>query len=372
MITKRILDFDCQLSRLFFIHLDNYDDRNFADGLYDYIFCHREGIQDNFLEIKKYAHTKTKIIVDISIESGNIESFLDYFKELTDSESYEFILIVDSDLSNYVKNVKINYKLIHSYSILFYAFTNIYSDSYTWIYPEKINLENGFMSFNGNLRDQRILLLLELLKNNISIDSCSFLFYTMDSNGIRSFNKNLFLERMGRFLHEKIITKSEYDLLKNLNLPKTYDVEFDNMSSFPHRIDSSYTRVVNFVTENTTGMVLGDVSKHDIVTFTEKTLKPFLATQIPLIYCTPNLNRELRKLGFDLFDDIIDYSFEYEVDHYKRLKLMVLELDKLIKMDLVDFRIKNFSRFYKNRMRVFELSNDGMDIIKKFILDEIY
>ena len=52
-MSKRILDFDYQLGRLFGELIYDYDNIESAKGLYDIKFLHREGLQDNFKEVKK-------------------------------------------------------------------------------------------------------------------------------------------------------------------------------------------------------------------------------------------------------------------------------------------------------------------------------
>ena len=68
-MSKRILDFDYQLFRLFGHHIFDYDQQvgeqqPRAHGVYDIIFSHREGIQDRFDELKTYTKPSTHLIVD--------------------------------------------------------------------------------------------------------------------------------------------------------------------------------------------------------------------------------------------------------------------------------------------------------------------
>lgn len=60
---------------------------------------------------------------------------------------------------------------------------------------------------------------------------------------------------------------------------------------------------------------------------------------------------ELRKMGLDLFDDIIDHSYDLIKDDGLRFKAICKELDRIEKIK-TEF-IKNYSsykdRFYKNR-----------------------
>ena len=61
-MSKRILDFDYQLGRLFGELIYDYDNIESANGLYDIIFLHREGLQDNFKDVKKYIQAMKKEI----------------------------------------------------------------------------------------------------------------------------------------------------------------------------------------------------------------------------------------------------------------------------------------------------------------------
>ena len=92
-MSKRILDFDYQLGRLFGELIYDYDNIESANGLYDVIFLHREGLQDNFKDVKKYTKSNSKIICDVTTESGNIDTYLDTLSEISSQESFDFHLL---------------------------------------------------------------------------------------------------------------------------------------------------------------------------------------------------------------------------------------------------------------------------------------
>jgi len=82
---KRVLDYNYQLSRIFERFFDeNYDNMDTKNGIYDIVVLHREGLQDNFDDVKNYINSETTIIVDITTESGNLQVFLDDLKLKTD------------------------------------------------------------------------------------------------------------------------------------------------------------------------------------------------------------------------------------------------------------------------------------------------
>lgn len=372
---KRILDINYQLSRVFgeFIPNDSYHTLDNCDGgLYDIIFFHREGIQHvDFSEYEKYTHSNTKIVVDISTESGNIQEFLDDFKNTTDKYNYQFYLFVDSDLTNYLSKVNVKYKVFQSYKLPFHAFLNQYTDSRMnadYIIPQ---YENGFMSLNNSCRLHRVLLFTEFVKRNLPFDDCSFLFSTGDSGGYK-FDKEIYEEQLLFLRDDNIISDELYQKTKLVNVPIIFDTDIaEERQYIPNEFNHYFKKVLNLVTENVAGLTHGDVSDYELITFTEKIIKPYLLRQIPLIYGLPQLNEVLRNLGFDLFDDLIDISFEKESDSVKRMRLIVDELERLSKLDLVKFREENKERFEHNYQNLFKLKESVHNDIKLFLYDEL-
>ena len=67
----------------------------------------------------------------------------------------------------------------------------------------------------------------------------------------------------------------------------------------------------------------------DRLFYTEKTDKCFYMEQIPLFLAKTGYVAELRRLGFDLFDDIIDHSYDNEIDPYIRINSLISECKRL-------------------------------------------
>ena len=94
--------------------------------------------------------------------------------------------------------------------------------------------------------------------------------------------------------------------------------------------------------------------------FTEKSMKPFAWGQIPLFNCVHDNIKYIRKLGFDLFDDIIDHSYNNISDPISRIDAMLNELKKICQWsidDCIKYKVKNMSRFIKNREIAKELDD---------------
>lgn len=371
----RILDINYQTPRLFGeffkkynLSVDNLDNVN---GKYDVVICHREGIQDvDFSHIEQYCHSDSKIICDITTESGNIQCFLDSFKKTTDNNYYDFYLIVDTDLSKYFNRVDVKYTTLQSYSLSFYAFLNEMGDNKMTLETKFSSYENSFMSLNNSCRNHRVLLLNELLKRNLDLTNCSFLMTTASDVGY-IFTEYLLKEAVQSLVHQKIITYKDSLKLLEYELPKQIDFDFKNLGYISNQINEKiYKSILNLVTENLFGISHGDITEDKIVTFTEKVMKPFQARQIPLFVGLPNLQETLRKLGFDLFDDLIDNSFEKETNHVLRMHMILDELERLLTLDLINYKKNNLERFESNYDLLNKLRDEGRELVEVFLLKE--
>lgn len=368
----RILDCDLQLCRTFglFISGNSYDTFENPSGTYDLIFTHREKIQDDFDSIKKYTKPSSKIITDISTESGNIDDFLIPYKKIVKSEPYQFYLVCDAPIPNkeqYGNNVKI----LDSHDLVFYAHLNSKSDNFH-ILQTNVDafVHDGFLSLNNSCRMHRVYLLTQLLDRNLPIDKCSFLFSTGTPVGWK-YNEDVFKSCLDILLETKIISNESYDRTLKYDLPKILDYDNRHPTFIHNDLGDLYNIILNLVTENLTGMANGDISDDKIFTFTEKTIKPFLAKQIPLFFALPGHLNVLRNLGFDLFDDLIDNSYDTEMNHVKRLDLILNELQRLMQVDLVEFKNKNKNRFDSNFKLLDTLTQRGENLIRIFLYEEI-
>jgi hypothetical protein len=374
MITKRILDFDYQLNRIFgkFIPEKTYDRPDNAKGIYDIIVCHREGFQGNFDQLLNYSNDYTKIVVDITTESGNLQMFLDDFVKKTNNHTNKFYLIIDSDISNFLKNINLNsnVKILQGFDLVFYSFLNETSDNRLDNDNKIFADSSGFISLNNSCRLHRIFLLSELIRLNISLDNCSFLFSTGGHLGSK-FNKDVYLESIDKLYVNNIINTNEVILLNSLELPKNLDYNLNEYSYINNQINELYKPILNLVTENVMGMTDGDESPFGLITFTEKIIKPFLAKQIPLFIALPGLQEVLRNLGFDLFDDLIVTSYEKESNPIYRIKSTVTELQRLLQIDLIQYKKNNQHRFDYNYNLLEILTKSGEEKVKSFLYEEI-
>lgn len=102
----------------------------------------------------------------------------------------------------------------------------------------------------------------------------------------------------------------------------------------------------------------------DDIHITEKSFKPFYFYQIPVFFSTHNHLKVLNeRYGFDMFDDLIDHSYDLEPNHRKRFSMAFNELIKLYnnKENVIEFYKNNKERFIDNKKKVINILNDKTD-----------
>lgn len=119
-----------------------------------------------------------------------------------------------------------------------------------------------------------------------------------------------------------------------------------------------YKSLVNIVHET-------NDNQHDRILLTEKTFKAFAWHQIPIFVATLGHADLVRELGFDMFDDIIDHSYDNCVDPNQHRMKVFSQLSNLVKMnptitDWQNLRKKLWPRIVKNHERLIELKPKKM------------
>ena len=80
--------------------------------------------------------------------------------------------------------------------------------------------------------------------------------------------------------------------------------------------------------------IVTETNVSNAVFITEKTWKPIAAGQLFFIVGCRNTIAHLRKLGVDMFDDLIDHSYDSESDWESRIDQMYISIDKLLENNL--------------------------------------
>jgi hypothetical protein len=109
--------------------------------------------------------------------------------------------------------------------------------------------------------------------------------------------------------------------------------------------------------------------EHD-VHITEKSFKPFYFFQLPLFLASYQHVKLMREeYDLDLFDDLIDHSYDNEIDDVKRFHMVVNEIKRLsiMKEEICEFYKNNVNRLINNHN--FVKNNNYEEVFKQYILN---
>lgn len=111
-------------------------------------------------------------------------------------------------------------------------------------------------------------------------------------------------------------------------------------------------------------IVVESSSQHEPNTWTskfitEKTFKCFAMGQIPIWWAVPGLVAEVRALGFDVFDDIVNHSYDGIESETPRMKQVLQQISRLQGLDLAKLRRDNYARLQSNWQHLAALVENG-------------
>lgn len=254
-------------------------------------------------------------------------------------------------LAEYKKKYKYDI-LIHSSNFLYFSFTKTLKMLESkWILEKKGKF---FMTRNRNPKSHRLVLIANLFLNNIIHDVNWSL---IPNEGVKSKNYEDFFNKEFIDENKKIFdyietTKKEDDFEKGngwINLDNgefIHQKDFHLIYQIPEHSPSFENSYFNIVTESTYK------SKFNNIHITEKSLRPFYFYQFPIFVATPHHIKFLKKdYNFDLFDDIIDHSYDNEINDKKRMEMVVSEIKRIHnnKEFFIEFYKNNRDRFEYNR-----------------------
>jgi hypothetical protein len=123
----------------------------------------------------------------------------------------------------------------------------------------------------------------------------------------------------------------------------------------PVTFENSY---VNIVTESSF------IDSESVVHITEKSFRPFYFYQLPIFVSSHNHVKYLKEIyGFDMFEDVINHSYDDVVDDRNRLFEIMKEIKRLDenKEKIKEFYKKNYDRFEKNKNIIFNILKNADD-----------
>jgi hypothetical protein len=161
------------------------------------------------------------------------------------------------------------------------------------------------------------------------------------------------------------------DEVKKLVYPQPFPMIVDRPMAdevFQHRIDHEkfYQAPLNLVVESSSQL---DPNTWTSIFITEKTFKALAWHQFPVWYAVPGLVNEVRKIGFDVFDDIFDgHAYDQTQDPWTRMTQVVQLVSNICKQDnLALFRKQHWNRLLHNAQLIKHIYDTALDKHKQAV-----
>jgi hypothetical protein len=349
-----------------------------VDEKFYFIINHNTSI-DNFIngddweiphDIEECVRNKNLNIIFISEWESyyGLEDTIKNLMRIIDSKNLKqeqfFIINNNSNLNDYKNTLNSNINFIK----LNYVLENI-SQSSTYNKFFNVDFVESkkflFLCHNRRPKNHRISLL-TLLNHYHLLDENIMDWSSTHTGEIKPFN----------YLHSfSLLGNSELsnDFKKMyLTLKKSYFEQHDDCTGDPNSFhewsEEKFTQYkqsyINITTESHYEMAETHI--------TEKTFKPFYFFQLPIILSSFNHIKHLRnEHDLYLFDDIIDHSYDNELNNTNRIYMVANEIKRLSKMedDIKKYYKSNKSKLEHNHNYVkdFHLKNKTINIFKNLI-----
>lgn len=165
------------------------------------------------------------------------------------------------------------------------------------------------------------------------------------------------------FFRSVDIKRSDYEVDEKWFKPNTCEINVEGLPSWmrvPEKELTFENSYVNIVTESSY------IDSDSIVHITEKSFRPFYHYQLPIFVASHHHIRHLKEIyGFDMFEDVIDHSYDDVVNHRDRIFKIVDEIKRLNtkKDEIKEFYRNNYERFEKNKIIIYNILKNTDDYL---------
>lgn len=322
-----------------------------------------------------------KLLFSSFHEGANVDKFILELIKLKNefglSKNQIILVTINYIAQNYNKEITVicktfllndlaeKYKIVFDNPIVEYGVGILYPKEYVDTPKDKF-----FLSYNKNAtRIHRLKFILWLVKNRLIDDTLYSLLIKNNKSdyGIFSFLSNIEFEELRGLW-------GYFDMLDELGknvLDWDYDININDSlySDVMYTTKSHYGRTVfNVVTETT--------CVNDSCSLTEKSFKPLANCHPFLIIGDRFVHAKLREFGFELYDDLIDYSFDMVYDSTERFNLVLKEIKRIYSLGedyILDWYKKNIDKIKKNQDTFFSYANQNMikEVIKEIKMKKV-
>jgi hypothetical protein len=207
----------------------------------------------------------------------------------------------------------------------------------------KMHDAQNFISLNRGNRNHRTYLVSALygrsleeygIINHLSWDSSKTLSSAMAYDCTRDFGYTTADDGFNKYtIVSQNTTLDSYDI---------YTKQNDNIINFKEKLENKYSNsIIEFVSETSFNELSFNI--------TEKTMHFIYGANFPIMISSPGTVDFLRNMGLDMFDDIIDHSYDSLTDPAARINAAIdLNLDTLTSSNLIKKWKKNKYRIDNN------------------------
>jgi len=214
------------------------------------------------------------------------------------------------------------------------------------ILDKNLDSTTNYISLNRNMRNHRAILVSLLYGmeiDNMGLVSCMFNNILKDTV---EYTQWQFTEEQQ---HIKDIVRRGSTLLTGATLPIDDSIQIyenndnDNVFNFKNKLTNYY--------QNTFVEIISETSYTEkCFLLTEKTLNSIYGCNFPILLCSQGAVKFLRDMGFDMFDDIIDHSYDSIENPIDRMYAAITDNKELLTNNVLvkELWIKNKHRFLNN------------------------
>jgi hypothetical protein len=228
-----------------------------------------------------------------------------------------------------------------------------------------------FLSQNRQPHEHRILLLTHLKNLNLLQDDITnwslLMTYDRHQSANRVYSTINSIQHMNKRYIDASDKKLVSDYVEIINTKKIdyYEENIDQLNLESYKLRENHSSIkshlesyINIVAETYFSYMPMNVH------ITEKSIKSFYYFQMPIFLSSYNHVKMLREeYDFYLFDDLIDHSYDNELDDVKRFKIVIDEIKRLSNMreEITSYYKKNIDKILHNHFFVKNHSNNKTD-----------
>jgi hypothetical protein len=176
-------------------------------------------------------------------------------------------------------------------------------------------------------------------------------------NNRSHYHRCVFIDEMAK---QDLIDKGVVTWVKHLN--ENFDFPYKHFDNRQLLLNDEFNNKLNsFLIPEEYNQSLFHViteATHKATFITEKTVIPTLLKKPYIVIGSHGYNSRLIDLGFKLYDEIFDYSFDNELDLFKRTELFVNNVNRTLNINLTDMYNLLVPKIEYNYNRALEIIND--------------